>query len=292
MKRVLSIAAFSVSFFAIARAFAADGYVTGNVNLRAGPDSSYPSVALVSAGSPVAVEGCIDDWSWCDVATADERGWMPGNFLQEEYRGERVRVPSYGVQIGIPIVSFAFGTYWDSYYRDRSWYGEREHWRHVRPRHQPASVRDGAYENSHEHSYGNRRGTAIDPQASHERDNRAGGDSRRSGYNATRAPREDAPLNPTEPQHPVAADVRSSNRYAHRAEPTEHTAVRTAMPDAATERATAQPRATADQRAARPKVIAEHEVATPRASRHEEPARSKPKQEDGKDKDNKDKDQR
>jgi len=36
--------------------------VLGDVNLRAGPDSSYPSVAMLSVGTLVVMEGCVDGW--------------------------------------------------------------------------------------------------------------------------------------------------------------------------------------------------------------------------------------
>jgi len=154
MKRILPATVMGFSIFAVTSAFAADGYVTGNVNLRAGPDSSYPSVAMLGAGTPVAIQGCVDGWSWCDVAAGDNRGWVAGNFLQEEYQGRRVLVPSYAVQIGIPVVTFVFGTYWDNHYRSRSWYGERDRWSHVRPHYQPVAAHGGSHGNLHPNSSG------------------------------------------------------------------------------------------------------------------------------------------
>jgi uncharacterized protein YraI len=129
-------------------AFAGQGYLVANVTLRAGPDVGYPSVVGLRAGTPVGIEGCVDGWSWCDVTTGYDRGWVSGNYLQEEYQGQRVLVPAYGVQIGIPIVSFVFGSYWDNYYSDRSWYHNRDHWSHVQPHY-------SSYGGSHGTSYGN-----------------------------------------------------------------------------------------------------------------------------------------
>ena len=148
MKRILVASMLGCSILAAASpAFAGQGYLVTNVALRAGPDLAYPSVVGLRAGTPVGIEGCVDGWSWCDVTTGNDRGWVPANYLQEEYQGQRVLVPAYGVQIGIPIVSFVFGSYWDNYYSGRSWYHNRDRWSHVQPHYV-------AYGHSHGGSYG------------------------------------------------------------------------------------------------------------------------------------------
>ena len=133
MKSIISGAAL-IALFTSASAFAYDGYITRSVSLRAGPDSSYPRVAHLSAGSSVVIEGCVDDWTWCDVSAHHGRGWVSASYLQNEYHGSRVLVPQYGVQIGIPIVSFVFGSYWDDHYRSQSWYHQRQHYSEVSTR--------------------------------------------------------------------------------------------------------------------------------------------------------------
>ncbi|WP_449427779.1 SH3 domain-containing protein [Rhodanobacter umsongensis] len=124
----LSMASLSLAFSAFA--YAQDGYVTGNVNLRAGPDPSYPLVDQLPAGTGVSVQGCTSGWEWCDVINANDgnRGWIAGNFIQYDYQDQPVLLSDYGAQIGIPIVAFSIGMYWDNYYRGRSFYGERERW--------------------------------------------------------------------------------------------------------------------------------------------------------------------
>jgi uncharacterized protein YraI len=133
MQRILLATAVAVSFFAAAAASASEGFVTDNVTLRAGPDEGYPIVGMLNGGTGVGIEGCVDGWSWCDVDTPVGRGWMRGDYLQEEYQGRRVRTSDYGMQIGIPFVTFEFGSYWDRNYRTRSWYGERQRYSIVRP---------------------------------------------------------------------------------------------------------------------------------------------------------------
>jgi uncharacterized protein YraI len=131
----LSLASLSLVFPALAQA--ADGYVTGNVNLRAGPDSSYPLIDQIPAGTEVDVQGCTDGWEWCDVIAYGNRGWVAGNYIEYEYQDQPVLLPSYGAQIGIPIVSFVIGTYWDSYYRNRPFYRQRTQWYHRPIIHRP-----------------------------------------------------------------------------------------------------------------------------------------------------------
>jgi uncharacterized protein YraI len=136
MKRLLLFLLASLCAIA-APAFAADGYLTANANLRAGPDSGYPRITRLHAGDPVSIQGCIDGFAWCDVVAFGDRGWVAGEFLQFEYESRRVYVPEYGARIGIPIISFVFGNYWDTYYNTRPWYRERNRWSHWRPVYRP-----------------------------------------------------------------------------------------------------------------------------------------------------------
>jgi len=270
MKRFLFVATLGISMFALPPAFGSDGYVTGNVNLRAGPDSSYPRVAMLGAGTSVVIEGCVDGWSWCDVSTNNHRGWVAGSFLQEEYQGRRVLIPEYGVQIGIPVVSFVFGTYWDNNYRNRSWYGHRERWSHIRPQYRPIAShgnwRDNRHDNSESHSsYGPR--------------HRTGDESRRSRQPDVATARPSYPNRPMKSvttRQPVAAQSRPAERYAHRAKP--------AARDGAGSRASA-PRAAVAHRAPQPRIAAEHKAAETSAARKQRPEKPAPEKKDDNGKD-------
>jgi uncharacterized protein YraI len=107
---------------------AIEGWVVDDISLQAGPDPAYPSIVELTAGTPVSIQGCINGWTWCDVVAGSDRGWVPGTFLEEDYGGQRVVVIDYGPRIGIPVVTFSLGLYWDQHYHSRPFYAQREQW--------------------------------------------------------------------------------------------------------------------------------------------------------------------
>ncbi|MCC7274561.1 MAG: SH3 domain-containing protein [Alphaproteobacteria bacterium] len=113
---------------AAAHAQAAQGIVVGNVNLWSGPGSDYPRVSALPAGVAVTVAGCVDGWSWCDVAYADARGWVPGEAITVEREGRQLPVRGHGAELAIPIVTYSLASYWDEHYRTRPWYADRDRW--------------------------------------------------------------------------------------------------------------------------------------------------------------------
>lgn len=110
-----------------------EAYTSEPVDLYAGPSGDYPVVTELGPNVPVTVMGCVSDYSWCDVAMPGMRGWVYAGYLTYPYQGGYVPLTSYGATIGLPIVAFSIGAYWGSFYRDRPWYGERDHWAHVPP---------------------------------------------------------------------------------------------------------------------------------------------------------------
>ncbi len=161
MKRVMSSAIAALFLGATSSAFAYDGFATGNVNLRAGPDVEYPIVTTIPAGAPLEIQGCTDAWEWCDVVFDGARGWVAGNYIQYEYNDQPVLLPSYGAAIGVPIVSFVIADYWGHYYRNSSFWGEHDHWySHPYVRHAPPAafygpVHDWGHDHAHyDHDHG------------------------------------------------------------------------------------------------------------------------------------------
>lgn len=133
MKRILAAAALLLALGG--GAFAQErGYVTTNVNLRAGPGTVYPVVVILEGGTPLGIYGCIDDYSWCDVDWRGYRGWIAAQYLGYDYRGRRVDFYDYAPTIGVPIVAFSFGDYWGRYYRGRPWYSTYDRWGPPPPR--------------------------------------------------------------------------------------------------------------------------------------------------------------
>lgn len=140
-------------------AAAQTAYVTRNVNVRAGPDSSYPLVATLRAGTPVSVGGCIASYTWCDVYTGDLRGFVYASYLTYPYQSNQVPIYSYGPALGLPLITFSLGTYWDDYYRGRPFYDKRSYWA-TRPYHAPPprfsnNWHPPAYHGNGHHSNGN-----------------------------------------------------------------------------------------------------------------------------------------
>ncbi|MBB3916991.1 SH3 domain-containing protein [Rhizobium fabae] len=125
----VKIAAAGLFMLAPALAQAAEGYSTANVNMRAGPSTRYPAVAIIPAGSSVEIRGCLSDLNWCDVEFYGGRGWVSGQYVQALYQQRRIYVgPQYYRPLGIPVIRFSVDNYWDRYYRNRDFYRERDRW--------------------------------------------------------------------------------------------------------------------------------------------------------------------
>lgn len=99
-----------------------NGYTVRSTTMFAGPDFNYPAVQGLPRDVGVRVYGCLRDWSWCDVSDRAGRGWVAGNDIVINYQGRRQTIlPT----MGIGILSFVFGSYWDSHYRSRPFYNQR-----------------------------------------------------------------------------------------------------------------------------------------------------------------------
>jgi len=109
-------------------------YTAEAVPLHAGPAEDYPVVAILGSGFAVTVQGCMQDYSWCDVIAGPHRGWVYARDIVYFYQGQYVPVINYGAAIGIGVVTFIIGNYWQDHYVSHPWYRQMPHWRHRPPR--------------------------------------------------------------------------------------------------------------------------------------------------------------
>jgi uncharacterized protein YraI len=105
-----------------------NGYPVTNVNLRAGPGTYYPALLVVPSHAPIAILGCLGDYTWCDVLFQGNRGWMRSIYLQGWYSGYYYSLRDYAPRLGYRVVSFDLGPYWDANYRGRPFYADRARW--------------------------------------------------------------------------------------------------------------------------------------------------------------------
>lgn len=103
-------------------------YASQTVNMRAGPSLDYPVVARVGSGTSMTIYGCLQGYKWCDVVVGRSRGWVYSGNIVYPYLGQNVPVMSYGSTLGLGIVTFSIGNYWDNYYTDYPWYPQRQNW--------------------------------------------------------------------------------------------------------------------------------------------------------------------
>ena len=102
-------------------AHAQPAYTAGTVSLHAGPAADYPVVAVVQGGLSVSVHGCTPDYRWCDVVAGGYRGWLHARDIDYFYQGARVPLIDYGAVVGIGVVTFIIGNYWQQHYTARHW---------------------------------------------------------------------------------------------------------------------------------------------------------------------------
>lgn len=95
---------------------------TANVNLRAGPATSYPVVTVVPQGAQIVTHGCVADYGWCDVAFGSYRGWVSSNYILVTYNGSTVVLnPALAPAVNVAVVTYD-RVYWDTYYVNQPWY--------------------------------------------------------------------------------------------------------------------------------------------------------------------------
>lgn len=79
----ITLTATAVVGFALASAAHAETGATAwtDLNLRAGPGTSYEIVSVIPAAQEVMVDGCLDESNWCRVTLDGTSGWASGDYL-------------------------------------------------------------------------------------------------------------------------------------------------------------------------------------------------------------------
>lgn len=162
MKRLILFTAAALALAIPLAASAAGGFIRSSINLRAGPGWDYPRVARTLRGERIEIFGCTGGWHWCDVSTGPQRGWVAGSYVQFDYQGRLVPVYQYGERIGVPVVTFELGNYWDTYYRGRDFYGDRDRWDRSPGHGHDHDHRPGGWDRHHYRNNGGDRGHAGD----------------------------------------------------------------------------------------------------------------------------------
>ena len=180
MRRVSIIAFVAAAVFAFPLAASAQtAYALQGADVFAGPGPDYPVVASVGPGFQVFVQGCVSDYAWCDVRFGPNRGWVYAGDLGFPYRGGRVPIIQYGPSLGLPIIAFSLGTYWDRYYRGRPWYYQRNDWARRAPFYTgPREWRGGDHPRPEFRRYDDRRFEANHPDRRDFRPESRGNDRR------------------------------------------------------------------------------------------------------------------
>lgn len=109
-------------------------YTTKTAHLRAGPARDYPVVVILRNGLAVDVQGCMQDYSWCDVIAGKYRGWIYAGNIVYFYQGANVPVIDYGAAIGIGVATFIIGSSWHDHHINRPRYRQMPQWSHRPPR--------------------------------------------------------------------------------------------------------------------------------------------------------------
>ncbi len=111
--------------FSVGTAAAMSAVAVVDLNVRSGPGTGYPVVAVIPQGDIVDATGC--GGGWCQVAYRGNMGWasqaylnITGDYYSYGYGGPYYTWPYYGGYVG----SYWYGTwpYYSTYYYNRPYY--------------------------------------------------------------------------------------------------------------------------------------------------------------------------
>ena len=112
--------------------------IARSANVRSGPHKAMPTVTWLLTGTRVTLIGCVASWRWCDIQSGRERGWVYSRYLSVPFQGSAVTIIDGGPTLGLPVVEFQLGPYWDEHYQRRFWYADKAAWQRRLDEQRPA----------------------------------------------------------------------------------------------------------------------------------------------------------
>ncbi|MHA7776179.1 SH3 domain-containing protein [Roseibium sp. M-1] len=98
---------------AVAQSRPAIANTTADLNMRTGPGTGYPVIITIPRGGNVTVSGCTADFSWCDAAFANAKGWVASKYLLYggggAYQGQPMATA--GTNVGVKRYDREYPTY-------------------------------------------------------------------------------------------------------------------------------------------------------------------------------------
>ena len=85
---------------------AQDARANRNVNLRAGPGTSYSIITTIPEGSFLRILGCTDGYEWCGVDFRGSEGYSAGRYLtvtSGQYSDQIITGVGVGLALSIPL---------------------------------------------------------------------------------------------------------------------------------------------------------------------------------------------
>ena len=89
MKRSIFAGLIALAVLLPGVAAAATAFTVSPTNVRAGPGTRFPVVAVIGGGARVNIVGCVKGYSWCKLAHRGRDVWISSSQLQFVHKGRR-----------------------------------------------------------------------------------------------------------------------------------------------------------------------------------------------------------
>lgn len=122
MKRLMWAGLCALGLSVAGTASAQNVQVRWGASLYAGPSTNYPVVSYLRSGENVRLNGCLQDYAWCDVSDGGNRGWVDADNLAISRGGTSYTFYEASPWFTYPVTTFLLTDYWRRNYYSRPWY--------------------------------------------------------------------------------------------------------------------------------------------------------------------------